>query len=127
MSTPHTPEPSRLTFLVQNNHQKIRQHIDGLLKSRFGSSKIVLVNEFTSSLDLLIESRPDIFIIDLEQDKLGAQIIQLMNLLNLDTRVIVTADNDPGTIDLCISIGVKGFIVKPIDDSLFIRTVEDII
>ena len=127
MSLNHDAKPSHPTFLVHSNDPNVSQHIDSLLKTNFSASKIVLAHEFKSSFNLLIEYRPNIFIIDIDQGNAGAQIIVLMNSLEVDTRVVVIAGNDPVTIDLCLAMGVKGYIIKPIDASIFMKTINDMI
>ena len=127
MRAARTRENGTVSFLIENGDARMHQQIKTALESEYLNARVLVIDHYCDSLDILIHSRPDIFIVDIDSNHIGTQIIRLANILNIHTNVIVTGDNNVHTIDACISMGVKGYVMKPIDNRLFIKTVNQIL
>jgi DNA-binding NarL/FixJ family response regulator len=114
-----------VSFLIENKDSRMREKICTQLEKKYANSHVVKLDDYHDSLDKLIEYNPDVFIVDIDSQQIGVQIIQLAKILNIHTNVIVTGNDDAKTIGMCLSNGVKGYIIKPIDDTLMLKTVED--
>jgi DNA-binding NarL/FixJ family response regulator len=116
---------SSVSFLIGNKDPMMREKISTQLEKKYVNSQVVKLDDYHNSLDKLLELDPDIFIIDMDSRQIGIQIIQLAKMLNIHTSVIVTGDDDAKAVGLCLSNDVKGYIIKPIDDTLMLKTVDD--
>jgi DNA-binding NarL/FixJ family response regulator len=116
---------SCVSFLIENKDPRMRERIGTQLEKKYANSQVVKLDDYHNSLDKLIEYKPDVFIVDIDSQQIGVQIIQLARFLNIHTNVIVTGSDDAKTISMCLSNGVKGYIIKPIDDTLMSKPVDD--
>jgi DNA-binding NarL/FixJ family response regulator len=125
MGAEKTADACSVSFLIENKDPEMREKIRAQLKRKYANSNIILLDDYHDSLEKLMEFTPDIFIVDIDSQQIGVQIIKLAKILHLHTNVIVTGDDDTKTIGMCLSNGVKGYIIKPIDDTLMLKTIDD--
>jgi CheY-like chemotaxis protein len=125
MGAEKTAGSCSVSFLIENNDPEMREKISAQLKRKYANSNIILLDDYHDSLEKLMEFTPDIFIVDIDSQQIGVQIIKLAKILHLHTNVIVTGDDDTKTIGMCLSNGVKGYIIKPIDGTLMLKTIDD--
>jgi DNA-binding NarL/FixJ family response regulator len=125
MGAGKTSDSCSLSFLIANKDPNIREKISAQLERKYTNSRIVNLDDYYDSLDKLMQYSPDIFIVDIDSQQIGVQIIILAKILNLNSNVIVTGEDDAKTIGICLSNRVKGYIIKPKDDTLMLKTIED--
>jgi AmiR/NasT family two-component response regulator len=115
------------TFLVHNNDIRIGHHLMQLIESNYNNSNVVLVDSILNSLNLINVHKPDVFIVEMTKNSTTEQLIQLINAMKYKIIVVVAADNHVEIISTCLSLGVKGYVITPIVESDFLKTINDVL
>lgn len=127
MKVLNVPDHSKVSFLVANNDPKIREQIGKILELNYAHSEVIKLFENQDLLDKLMKYRPNILIVDVDRDRIGFQIIKLIDMLKINVDIVAIGARSTEKIALCLYNGVKGYIIKPIDNMFMIRTIDDIL
>jgi CheY-like chemotaxis protein len=88
--------------------------------------EVILAHNGIEAIEKIHESNPDLILLDVMMPKMGGfEMMEKMNELNMDIPVIViTAKNTDEERQKAINLGAVEFIVKPVNISEILDTVE---
>jgi serine phosphatase RsbU (regulator of sigma subunit) len=116
MNDTHTLEDlRRLTVLYVEDEETIRNEVAYFLARRVG--KILTAANGREGLDLFMSLRPDLVVSDIQMPVMnGLDMATEIKRLERETPVIfTTAFNDTNYLQIAISLGIDGYVLKPID------------
>jgi len=114
-----------LLVAVVDDEEPIRKALGRLLRASG-----LLAECFPSGqafLDSMITSRPDCVILDLHMPGLGGlQVLeQLRSFRPSLPAIIITGHDEPENQTRCLAGGAAGYMRKPLDDELLLRTINN--
>jgi DNA-binding NarL/FixJ family response regulator len=127
MKVQNASEDCKVSFLVADNDPQMRDHISKVLEVNYFDSEVITLFKSQDLLDKLVKYKPNVFIVDIDCDRIGYQILKLISLLKINVDVVAIGARSTESIALCLLNGVKGYIMKPIDNMSMIRTIDDIL
>jgi signal transduction histidine kinase/CheY-like chemotaxis protein len=121
-------QPSQRKLLLIEDNLANLHLIERILKRRPGISLLPAM-QGTLGLELAREHDPDLILLDLHlPDLTGAEVLHRLRA-DPKTRdlpvVIVSADASPGRIRRLVDAGAHGYLTKPIDVKLFLKTIDE--
>jgi len=127
MKVQNVLDNSKVTFLVANNDLQMQEQIGKVLEVNYVDSDVIKLFKNHDLFDKLIKYKPDVFIVDIDCDRIGYQIIKLVAMFKLNVRIVAIGARSTGKIALCLFNGVTGYVMKPIDNMSMIHTIDDIL
>lgn len=117
---PSEPDFGRLTILVVDDQEFIRNLVCQLLK-RLGCASILEACDGAGALDLLAASTPDLVLCDIKMQPIdGLEFLRKVRAGEDAVRnphvpiVFLTSDSDRGTVLAAIQSNVDGYLIKPV-------------
>ncbi len=103
-----------------------------LLRSILSAEGYIVLAEASNSkngLEQILRLKPTIVFLDIQlPDGSGVDILkQIMTDLPKTIALMVTGVHDVETVKTCLTAGAKGFIIKPFNAAVVIKTVKDAI
>lgn len=113
-----------LKVLYVEDEDDTRHELSKIIKRRVG--KLFIAKNGVEGIESFIANQPDIVVTDLKMPNMdGLEMIKEIRKVQNDTRVIIiSALSDSETILNAIDIGVIKYIVKPVDTSKLVETME---
>ncbi len=104
-----------ISFLILEKDKKVREHLLAITSKLISNIEVAENNKL--ALRLYLKKRPDMVLADFEMESdNGDTFIQQIRKHDKKTRIIVmSAKADPELFMQAIQYGVKGFLLKPID------------
>jgi two-component system response regulator len=126
-------------LLVEDNMSDAELTIRALKKNHMVNN-LVHLKDGAEALDFIfgqgeyagrpMESTPKVILLDLKMPKING--LEVLEKLKADERtkkipiVVLTSSKEDPDIQLCYSLGVNSYVVKPVDFESFIKAVSDL-
>lgn len=126
-------------LLVEDNMSDAELTIRALKKNHMVNN-LVHLKDGAEALDFIfgqgdyagrpMESTPKVILLDLKMPKING--LEVLEKLKADERtkkipvVVLTSSKEDPDIQLCYSLGVNSYVVKPVDFDSFIKAVSDL-
>ncbi|WP_207682281.1 hybrid sensor histidine kinase/response regulator [Desulfonema magnum] len=112
-------------IMVVDDSVSIRQVVSRLMKDQ--GWKVVTAKDGIDALEKLRNSRPDMIVLDIEMPRMNGyeflSVIRVQPAYENIPVVMLTSRTAAKHRDKAISLGVKGFVIKPYNDNEFIELV----
>ncbi len=115
-----------ITLLVADDETTIRQGVSDYLTSHAPEiTQIFQAKNGEEALNLLVEHRPDVAILDVEMPlKSGLEVLKEANRLNLPTQVLILSGYDQFEYaQQAMEHGAKRYLLKPVGGQELLKSV----
>lgn len=115
-----------ITVLYVEDEESLREVVSNIADVLF--KKLIIAVDGQEGLDIFTENKDeiDLIITDINMPKMNG-IDMCQNIRDIDTKIpiiITTAHNDKDFLHKAISIGISGFVTKPMDMNVLISTIK---
>ena len=114
----------RISLLFVEDEKLARTHISKVLKKRVG--ELFIAKDGVEGLELYKKHKPDIILTDITMPRMnGLEMAKAIYEIDEEATVIIeTAHNETDFLIKAIEIGVKSYVIKPIDPILLINAIS---
>jgi FixJ family two-component response regulator len=115
----------RTHVAIVDDDAAVRKALGRLLRvSTFDTAIYGSAREFLASLNMRV---PHCLLVDLHMpDMTGLELQRHLARARIDIpTIVITAHDEPGTRELCMSAGAKAYLVKPVPDIPLISAIND--
>jgi DNA-binding NarL/FixJ family response regulator len=119
-----------LKVLLADDHQLVLEAVQHALEKSEDFTVVATTNSGAKIADLVARHRPDIVLMDLRMPEVdGLQALDQIRAREKDVKVVIlSASNDPASIQSALSRGANGFILKsvnPVDLPSALRQIHE--
>ena len=115
-----------MNVLIVDDNEMTRALLRTILSSE-GYKVVAEASNSKNGLEQVLKNKPDIVCLDiLMPDGSGIEVLkQVATELPKTIVLMVTGKHDVETVKECLENGAKGFIIKPFNASIVLKTVKD--
>ena len=115
-------------ILIIDDAKYLRTMYKGMIHL-LGDYEVIEAANGREGIEKIYSEGPDIVLADLLMPEMdGIELLKTLHNANVDTDIImVSANSDPTTVDLCLGLGASSFLTKPLKKDILRMTIDDIL
>ncbi len=114
--------------LIIDDAKYLRTMYKGMI-ALIGDYQVVEAANGREGIEKIYSEEPDIVLADLLMPEMdGIELLKTLHKANVKTDIImVSANTDPTTADLCLGLGASAFLTKPLKKEVLRTTIDGIL
>ena len=114
--------------LIIDDAKYLRTMYKGMI-GLLGDYEVIEAANGREGIEKIYSEEPDIVLADLLMPEMdGIELLKTLHKANVDTDIImVSANTDPTTADLCLGLGASAFLTKPLKKDILRATLDGIL
>lgn len=115
-------------ILIIDDAKYLRTMYKGMI-GLIGEYEVIEAANGREGIEKIYSEEPDIVLVDLLMPEMdGIELLKVLHNTSVDTNIIiVSANTDPTTSDLCLELGASAFLTKPLKKDILRMTIDDIL